>query len=140
MLTRGGGRIRGFRAALGLFPLLALPAVPARALDIDPASVLIERQIPGNTWWTPSGTTVFKNDLIRVTVTLINDQGTLGPMFAGDTTPCAGCGAAFNGFLCPTKPGNTSGIRADPTDGTASSDPGLNLYPGKYWIMPVVIS
>lgn len=134
-------RVRVFRALLLLSPLLG-PG-PAAALEIVPGTLIVERSVDGGASWPflipcASGTTtVYKGDMLRVSMSLRNNNGVLGSLFGAFTTQFHECGAN-PGYVCPPSPGNPADVPPAVAEGdlVTQEDWALGRWGGEMWIWP----
>lgn len=122
---RMGSRF-GWRSAWGAGAVATL--LPAAALALNVLSVTVYTGPSGTGPWsvltpTPPSTNVTVGDYLRLAVTLENDDGQFGNMFA-------------RGFE-PPQPGVSTGVTAVLGNWCTENDGASGWWPGAYWIWPV---
>jgi len=139
---RSGRRTR--TRAASCFPALVLAAaalLPAPAGALQVIGLTVEKSVTGAPpfpYALGPGDTVKIGDLIRITVTLMNDSGLLGNMCADAGPPCFP-----PPYTCPPAPGMGTCVNVDPFDCGAQNngmmDQGVpGMWPGQWWLWPVL--
>ncbi len=131
---------------LPLLAFLPLPALlvprPARALEIVPGTLVIERSVDGGATWPIAipctGTsTVYKGDQLRISMTLRNNTNWMGNLWGDYSTVSWPCG--FDpAYICPPNPGDPQNANVFVGDANQTGDPLQNIWSGQLWIWPTL--